>query len=72
MRVHDLTPVTKETDQVAAAKCYRLNRSIAFARCVVMSGPQRQVAAIAVGTFMLSSNSAREPDITKFAGVQTP
>lgn len=67
MRIDHLAPATMDAELVAAAECYHLTRSIAFARCELLSGPDRSVAAIAVGTFMLSSSSAKAGDITKFA-----
>ncbi len=68
MRIDHLAPATMDADLVAVAECYRLTKSIAFARCELLSGPQRRVAAIAVGTFMLSSSSAKAPDISRFSG----
>ena len=70
MRIDHLAPATMDADLVAVAECYRLTKSIAFARCELLSGPRRRVAAIAVGTFMLSSSSAKAPDFTRFAGGQ--
>lgn len=72
MRIDHLAPATMDADLIAVAECYRLTKPIAFARCELLSGPQRRVAAIAVGTFMLSSSSAKAPDITKFAGGHKP
>ena len=68
MRIDHLAPATMDADLIAVAECYRLTKPVAFARCELLSGPQRRVAAIAVGTFMLSSSSAKAPDITRFAG----
>jgi len=70
MRIDHLAPATMDAELVAVAECYRLTQSVAFARCELLSGPQRRVAAIAVGAFMLSSSSARMPDIAKFAARQ--
>jgi len=72
MRIDHLAPATMDADLIAVAECYRLTKPIAFARCGLLSGPQRRVAAIAVGTFMLSSSSAKATDITKFAGGHAP
>lgn len=69
MRIDHLAPATMDADLIAVAECYRLTKPIAFARCELLTGPQRRVAAIAVGTFMPSS-SAKAPDITRFAGGQ--
>jgi hypothetical protein len=55
-----------DADLVAVAECYRMTQPIAFARCELLCGPQSKVAAIAVGTFMLSSSSARVPDLARF------
>jgi acyl-coenzyme A thioesterase PaaI-like protein len=68
MRIDHLAPATMDADLIAVAECYRLTKPVAFACCELLSGPQRRVAAIAVGTFMLSSSSAKAPDITRFAG----
>ncbi|MBW7932125.1 MAG: PaaI family thioesterase [Gemmatimonadaceae bacterium] len=70
MRIDHLVPASMDADLVAVAECYRMTSSIAFTRCELHSGPQSEVCAIAVGTFMLSSSSARVPDISLFAGVQ--
>lgn len=70
MRIDHLAPATMDADLVAVAECYRMTKPIAFARCELLSGPQSKVAAIAVGTFMLSSSSARVPDLARFTGGQ--
>jgi len=68
MRIDHLAPATMDADLIAVAECYRLTKPIAFARCELLSGPRRRVAAIAMGTFMLSSSSAKPPEMSKFAG----
>jgi acyl-coenzyme A thioesterase PaaI-like protein len=71
MRIDHLAPATMDADLVAVAECYRLPQSIAFARCELLGGSKAKVVAIAVGAFMLSSSSARTPDIKNFsAGAQ--
>jgi acyl-coenzyme A thioesterase PaaI-like protein len=71
MRIDHLAPATMDADLVAVAECYRLTQSIAFARCELLGGSKAKVVAIAVGAFMLSSSSARTPDIKNFsAGAQ--
>ncbi len=62
MRIDHLAPATMDSDLVAAAECYRLTKSIAFVRCELMSGPQQRVAAVVMGTFMLSSGSTKTAD----------
>jgi hypothetical protein len=42
-----------------------MTQSIAFARCELLCGPQLKVVAIAVGTFMLQSRSAKKPGINR-------
>ncbi len=66
MRIDHLAPATMDADLVAVAECYRMTQPIAFARCELLCGPQSKVAAIAVGTFMLSSSSARVPNLARF------
>jgi acyl-coenzyme A thioesterase PaaI-like protein len=68
MRIDHLAPATMDGDLVAVAECYHLTQPIAFARCELLCGPQSKVAAIAVGTFMLSSSSRGVPDMTRFTG----
>jgi uncharacterized protein (TIGR00369 family) len=67
MRVDHLAPATMDADLIAVAECYRLTTPIAFARCELLSGPQRRLVAIAMGTFVLSSSSSGAFDINKFA-----
>ncbi len=68
VRIVYLAPATMDADLVAVSECHRLTKSIAFARCELLSGPQRQVSATAVGTFMLFSSSTKVLDITKLEG----
>ncbi|MBZ4210156.1 MAG: PaaI family thioesterase [Rhodoferax sp.] len=65
MRIDHLAPATMDADLVALAECYRMTQSIAFARCELLCGPQLKVVAIAVGTFMLQSRSAKKPGINR-------
>ncbi len=66
MRIDHLAPATMDADLLAVAECYRMTRSIAFARCELLCGPRSKVVAIAVGTFMLQSRS------TRMAGIHKP
>jgi len=68
MRIDHLAPATMDADLIAVAECYRLTKPIAFARCELISGPRRRVAAIAMGTFVLSSSAAKASGMAKFAG----
>lgn len=70
MRIDHLAPATMDADLVAVAECYRMTKSIAFARCELLSGPQSKVSAIAVGTFMLSSSTVRISDAASFLGAK--
>jgi len=62
MRIDHLAPATMDGDLVAVAECYRLTKSIAFVRCELLSGPHQRLAAVVMGTFMLSSASTKVSD----------
>lgn len=62
MRIDHLAPAKMDCDLVAMAECYRLTKSVAFVRCELMSGPLQRVAAVVMGTFMLSSGSTKTAD----------
>jgi acyl-coenzyme A thioesterase PaaI-like protein len=62
MRIDHLVPATMDGDLIAVAECYRLTKSVAFVRCELLSGTDQRLAAVAMGTFMLSSGSAKVPD----------
>ncbi len=59
MRIDHLAPAPMNADLIAEAHCYRLTKQIAFARCDLLCGKNELLVAIAVGTFMVSSNAVK-------------
>lgn len=67
MRIDHLAPATMDADLIAEAHCYRLTKQIAFARCELLCGNNERLVAIAVGTFMVSSGTAKGDAMAKAA-----
>lgn len=67
MRIDHLAPAPLNADLIAEAHCYRLTKQIAFARCNLLCGKNEHLVAIAVGTFMVSSNAPKSDAMAQVA-----
>lgn len=69
MRIDHVAPALLGDDIVADAECYRLTKSIAFARCELRSSTDMRLLATAVGTFMRASYSPKVPISSLMDGI---